>query len=298
MSDGRETRHHSAPVWGIFLLFLGVVFLLQTAGVLPWGLWQTLGNLWPVLIIVLGVAILLRHFNAWFVGLLIAAIFAATLGVAIWQYQTVPTGAMTTVYSQPVSGSTQATVILQLNASNVTVETLQRDSTNLVEVASTLTNTKDALDTSLDRNGNTARLTLNVNPFPTQAGNVRWIIRLAQGVPIDLAVTGNASTVRLSLVSATVNSIQLEGNASNLTADLPSLPPQATVNTGIKANASNIEITIPEGQHASVQSHDTLSSVNIASRFLMGSDSPSSSSGNGSVYVITVEANVSHVQIH
>jgi len=37
MSERRPRQAHGAPIWGIVLLFLGIVFLLQALDVLPWG---------------------------------------------------------------------------------------------------------------------------------------------------------------------------------------------------------------------------------------------------------------------
>ena len=292
-----RSSHHSAPVWGIFLVFLGVVFLLQTTGVLPRGLWQTLGGLWPVLIIVVGLTILLRHINVWLVSLLIAAIFGATLGLAISQYHALPVGALTTLYSQPISGIEGATVDLELNASNVIVESLPIDSTNLVEVSSTLNNVKDALDTTLDQSGSEARLSLIIKPSGAQLGNIRWVVRLAQKIPLDLTLTANASNAKLIFSDATFSALQLEGNASNIDASLAAPAPMMTVNTSVKANASNIVLTIPQGTHAAIQVHSNLSTVDVAKRFVSGPDSPKSSSGTGSSYTITVDANVSRVQV-
>jgi hypothetical protein len=90
MSEKEPQRVVSAPVWGIFLLFLGIVFLLQTSGILPWGLWGTLWRFWPVLIIIIGIGILLRGRNVWLVSLLILAILGVCLGIAAWQYGVLP----------------------------------------------------------------------------------------------------------------------------------------------------------------------------------------------------------------
>lgn len=81
-----DRRHHGIPVGGVILLFLGIVFLLQTLGVLPWGLWGTLWRFWPVVLILVGLGIILRRFNPWLVSLLILAVLLACLGVAVWQY--------------------------------------------------------------------------------------------------------------------------------------------------------------------------------------------------------------------
>ena len=86
MFEEKRQRERYAPMWGVVLLFLGIVFLLQSLDVLPWALWGTLWRFWPVLIIGIGVGVLLRRFNLWLVSALILALLFASLGIAIWQY--------------------------------------------------------------------------------------------------------------------------------------------------------------------------------------------------------------------
>ena len=104
MTEKEPERVGGVPVGGIFLLFLGVVLLLQTLNVLPWSLWGALWRFWPVLIIIIGLGILLRRYNVWLVSLLILAILGACLGIAIWQYgPSPPTGVITKSHSEPLS---------------------------------------------------------------------------------------------------------------------------------------------------------------------------------------------------
>jgi len=82
-----ETRHrYHPPLFGIFLLFFGVILLLQNLGVLAWGLWRELWRFWPVLVIGLGFRVLLRNYNPWLSSILFLVLLCASLGVAIWQY--------------------------------------------------------------------------------------------------------------------------------------------------------------------------------------------------------------------
>ncbi len=109
MSEEKRPREQYAPIWGIFLLFLGTVFLLQSLNILPWTLWQTLWRFWPVLIIVTGLGILLKGYNVWLVSVLILAVLFACLGIAIWQYEPFsPVEQNTESYSEPLNGLEQA----------------------------------------------------------------------------------------------------------------------------------------------------------------------------------------------
>lgn len=86
MSEPKPPRGHHVPLFGIFLVLLGIVLLLQTFQVLPWALWEVLWRFWPVLIIIIGLNILLRRYNPWLVSALVLALLVACLGLAIWQY--------------------------------------------------------------------------------------------------------------------------------------------------------------------------------------------------------------------
>ncbi len=137
----------ATPIWGIFLLFVGIVFLLQTLNILPWGLWGTLWRFWPVLIIVIGLGILLRRYNVWLVSLLILAIFGACLGIAIWQYSPSLSNGMTTKsYSEPLDDIERAQIEIDFNAGSITMGSLPPGSPNFVEVDSEIRDSRQAVD--------------------------------------------------------------------------------------------------------------------------------------------------------
>ena len=57
-SQGTSRR---ISVGSMILITFGVVLLLQTTRVIPWGLWRELWRFWPAIIIVFGVNLLLGH---------------------------------------------------------------------------------------------------------------------------------------------------------------------------------------------------------------------------------------------
>lgn len=87
---------------GILLVFLGIIFLLQSLSVLSWSLWGPLSHFWPVLLIIAGLNVLLKRYNEWLVGLLVVAILLASLGIAMWQQdKPLPSGSGIKGYSAP-----------------------------------------------------------------------------------------------------------------------------------------------------------------------------------------------------
>jgi hypothetical protein len=52
-------RNKKDYIWAIFLIFLGIIFLLNTTGVLPWNVWLQILNYWPVFLILGGLRLIL-----------------------------------------------------------------------------------------------------------------------------------------------------------------------------------------------------------------------------------------------
>ncbi len=80
MAENERRGNNITITWGIFILSLGVVLLLQATGVLEWRLWGTLWKFWPVLIIALGLAIIIPRRLGW----LLAATEIVALGICVW----------------------------------------------------------------------------------------------------------------------------------------------------------------------------------------------------------------------
>jgi hypothetical protein len=54
-------RSTAALLVPIVLIGAGVVLLLNTLGIVPWGSWSEIGRFWPVLVIASGLSILWRN---------------------------------------------------------------------------------------------------------------------------------------------------------------------------------------------------------------------------------------------
>ena len=54
----KEYERDGSYVWAVFLIFVGVIFLLNTTNVVPWSVWSVLWKFWPVFIVLAGLRIL------------------------------------------------------------------------------------------------------------------------------------------------------------------------------------------------------------------------------------------------
>ena len=58
-SDTWNAQTSDRIIWGFFLIFAGVIFMLNTQNVLPWDIWREVAGFWPLLVIFAGLQIVL-----------------------------------------------------------------------------------------------------------------------------------------------------------------------------------------------------------------------------------------------
>ena len=201
MSGQKPQKVIATPIWGIFLLFVGIVFLLQTLNILPWGLWGTLWRFWPVLIIVIGLGILLRRYNVWLVSLLILAIFGACLGIAIWQYSPSLSNGMTTKsYSEPLDDIERAQIEIDFSAGSITIGSLPFGSPNFVEVDSEVRDSRQTISVDFHQQDGEGKLHLStVNQWGWGGDRSRWEVNFTRRIPLTISIKSAASNLEMEL---------------------------------------------------------------------------------------------------
>lgn len=300
MPEERQSGRHYAPVWGIFLLFLGIVFLLQTLDVLSWELWGTLWRFWPVLLIVIGLGFLLRRFNVWLVSGLILVLLFGCLGIAIWQYEpSSPPGEISQSYSELLDGLEQAQVEIDFSLGTLRVSRLPSSSLNFVEADSTARNADMRVDFS--RQDSEGKLYLTKEQvslsFQNEEDN-RYQVRLTRNIPLTLDIKSTVSDNELDLSELEVTELRLSVDAGNCKVTMPSST--ETVNAYMEANVANLEVDIPDGVSARIQANTDLGSFDIdGSRFQKQGDyyiSEDFDTAQNRIY-LEIDSNLSRVQI-
>ncbi len=268
MAEKRPHRVVDAPIWGIFLLFLGVVFLLQTLNVLPWALWGTLWRFWPVLIIIIGLGILLRRSNVWLVSLLILAILGACLGIAIWQHGASLTGGVVTKsYSEPLNDIERAQIEIDFSAGSITIDSLSPTSPNFVEANSEVRNSQQTMKVNFHQQDGEGQLYLStVNQQFWGEGGIRWEVNFTRNIPLSINIKSAASNMNLDFSKLKVTELRLDVDVGNYKVTMPSS--SGTTHAYIEADVANIEVTIPDKVAARIQIDTGLSVSDIdESRF-------------------------------
>ncbi len=234
---------------------VGVVLLLQTLGILPWGLWGILWRFWPALIIIIGISILFRRYNVWLVSLLILAILGACLGIAIWQYGlSPPAGTATKSYSEPLGDIERAQIEVDFTAGKVNIGSLPSYSLNLVEAASEVGGSKGGIKIDfqrLDSEGSLYLSTDRVNWRFWGAGGIRWEVNFTRSIPLALNIKSTLSNMELDLSQLKVTMLRLDVDAGNCKVTMPASA--GTTNIKVEADMANVEVNIPDGVAVIIQ---------------------------------------------
>jgi hypothetical protein len=232
--------------WGVFLVAAGGVMLVAQGGAVDSGTVAEALRLWPVAVIALGVALLLRRTRFGLAGGMVAAAMPGLLlgGLVVAAPQLAP-GCGDVV---PASYTTRqgtfdgaATVDLRLACGDVSITTVPGSGWQLE--AGNVPGAVPAVDASAHRLS--VASSGQVRPFDFFRGGDTWRLALPVGNTMDLTAEVNAGRGRFDLAGARLGNVRLTANAADVHADLG----QATVSTlSMNVNAAAAWLRLPAAQ--------------------------------------------------
>lgn len=258
-------------VWPIILISLGVLFLLNTLNVLPWGVWQTLWRLWPVILILVGVDLLLGRISPWLsaaVALLVIGAVAVWLAVAApalgWGWAG-PAAPAQQRLVEPLNGASEASLDVKFGAGRLMVNALEEGTGSLMEGEFWHRRGEDGVEKALSRRNGVANLSLTVPPgrwtFPGSQADEEWRVFINPDIPTSLRVQVGAAEADLDLRDLEMKEVSVDAGASALRVEMPAAAGHTVAR--IKVGAADLKIEIPEGVAARISTKSGLASVNV-----------------------------------
>ena len=256
--------------WGVFLILVGAVPLLVRSGYLDAVQVGRLWQLWPLILVGVGVGLILRHTPFDFVGGLIVA---ATVGLMVGGLLGVGVGSISTGFCGSDSGSVAfpsrdgtfagpGSVDLRLDCGQMTVAVAPGSVWHVAgSDADGSGPTVDSTDASLSvrsRPGNGA-------PFFGFGARDTWQITVPDATTIDVDLRVNAGSANVDLGGASLGGLHLQQNAGSAVVDLATVKaigvldarlnagslgltlPNATLTGTIIANAGSVRLCAPAG---------------------------------------------------
>ncbi len=246
--------------WPILMIGAGVAFLYNYFGPQTWLSWTQILQLWPILLIAVGIDVIFRGQKGWksLLGIIIsivligAAVLLALQGVKIQaDYVQIDEG-----YSVGVE-SAELDLTLSVGEFQLGLESSKG---KLVYGSITPGTVVDDLD---EVNGNLSYELKSTKPsfFPHTA---RWQLGLTPDLPLELTIDNSVGEMLLDLVNLELNALVVNQGIGRMVVELPE---DISEDVLLKQGVGVIEIEIPEGVGIAVDAKNGLTKVKLPADF-------------------------------
>ncbi len=233
----------------LILIGIGVVVLLANTGVLSQPAVERLGDLWPMLLVILGLQLILNHTLPRRQATLIGLAVSAVIVIGAVAYATLAPA--TSVGAQKVDASAQSggltAATLDLNYSAATVDVNAADlGDRLYQVHVDYPGGENPPTISLNHENGRLEIheTSSFSPFHLFGSNRRHIVlALTDRIPWTIQVGGGATNLSLDLRHLQLTKLDVSGGANRMDAQLPAA--KGTVMLEVSGGASNLTLRAP-----------------------------------------------------
>lgn len=254
----------------VFLIGLGIIFLLDNFGHLPWSAWDLILRLWPVLIIAIGLDIFLGRRSAW--GSLLALILMlAILTGALWLVDMGTVAEPNTFKWKPDASISHIDANLSPAVGSLRVNFLPTGD-SWAEGSLLLQKSEDINSQMLSDGTFTIKTERGKFFSPVgKAARWKWDINFSPKIPIDIKVNMGVGEIELNLGNLDVNQLDANLGIGKITIILPKQTLRGKVNCAIGETV----IVLPRGSEAQFKVDSGITAVNVPSGF----------SHNGDLYI-------------
>jgi hypothetical protein len=259
--------YRNRVLFPLVLIGIGIVVLLANTGVLSAQAVERLGDLWPLLLVILGLQLILNQTlsrqQATVIGLgataiiVVAAVAYAALAPAA------PFGTQRFDSSARLGGLSAASLDLNYGAASIDVKA-GGVGDYLYQARVDYPAGENPPTISLDRETGALQIheSSSFSPFHLFGGRRRNVqLTLTDQVPWSIQIGGGATSLRLDLRHAQLSKLEISGGANQLDAQLPT--PKGTVVISVSGGPNNVAIVAPAHSQWRVAVSGGISAVTI-----------------------------------
>jgi hypothetical protein len=245
-------RHYRGFFWPAVLILIGVVALLANAGLISTDRLALLSDLWPLILIVIGLEIIARRAlqgAAGDVAAVLIVLIAAGGALAYVALAPNPGATHTLDSSAPLGSLSHAAVEVDVGAATITMSGDTTLEGKLYQAHIEYSGSKP--DVSLNRSKGTLQISQANNGFAFQTRHFNLNLQLNTSLPWTITSNAGASTETYSLTAVHVSSMDINTGASR--EDITLGPPSGAVPITINGGALTVHLHRPAGVGASVR---------------------------------------------
>lgn len=244
------TRGYRTFFWPAVVILIGLVWLLVDIGQIPADRLVLLVNLWPLVLIVIGLEIIVRRTLQGAIGDLAAAlvVLLAVVGSAAYIVASPSPAAMHTLDVSGVATNLhEATLEVDAGASTINISAGEGSTLYRAHIEYP----GPQPDVSFDPSGGTLRISQrNTNPFGIETGHFTLDLQLSPDVTWHIQENTGAATDTMNLPNVKVSGVEINTGASHEEITLG--PPSSVVPIQINGGALTVRVHRPNGVEAVV----------------------------------------------
>jgi hypothetical protein len=291
MSTGRV-------ILALILIAIGLFVLAGNLDLLDWDLLAGLWQLWPLLLIILGIGLFFGRRRPGLAWVLIGLVVLVGVALAVFAIDVDSRRLAEDNFVGPqVAGTQSGLMVANLGALELDIRGEEMD--NLVEADFRVRGNMEISDTGpggdyeVEFSQETGSF---VFPFFDDDGGQSADIRLAAGVPWSIDIDIGAADANLDLRRVSLASLQLDAGASSLDVRLgEDVQPGAVVS--IDGGAGSFDISVPESLTVTVRTDTGLSSNDLDEGFEEIEDDVYLHDGGGPEVEVVLRAGVSSLNV-
>lgn len=262
-SEGRKAKK-GISFGPILIVLLGVVFLFNNFGLLPWEIWQNLWKFWPILLILFGIEVLLgRSSSLKTILILLALIFLIPIFLILNPLTGNPLATESLNFEKPLGNLTKTEVVMNLPSNKLHLDSLEANSDRVIFANIKYSKLFPAAEITEERSFGQAKYTFSQPqkylPFSSNIGNT-VDLKLSRLIPHSLFVKANTGVFDLVLDDLNLPLIEIDSGASQVNIRYAK---NVSNKTFIKVAAARISLTIPADLQAEIKVDSAIESIKI-----------------------------------
>lgn len=287
---------------GAILIVLGALFLGANFGYVDWGFVASLWQLWPLILIMVGVQLFLGSRHQWLAALLMLIILAGGAALVLLGEERAPwfygASLTTTAIEGPASAGVRAAEA-RIDVGAARLDIGSRPGSSMA--TGTFESRSDPSVTHKVSNGTYAlevRQEKGVRIFPINVGGDRLMLDLAEGIPWTIDLNTGAADANLDLTDLTLKELTVDAGASSLDLTVGSSVANGVARVVIKGGAGSYTLRLPQDLDITLSIDTGLSSTNVDDDFQKSGDVwRHTGTGSGGELTVDIDAGVSSIDV-
>jgi len=265
-----ENKNRSAYIFGLILVVVGLIFLLNTLGIATFRIWYFIIKFWPLILIIIGLNMILKKSKLWWIiPILVLVIFVG----AIFMPEAVMRRFNTDIFIMDSNNGERAGVYQEdkeydNEITNFDIELIYganrlhidrvRDNDNLYDLDLDYRNAQPNIYYKMFNNK--AELKIEQSKKINIGLNSEiWRVGLSGRVPINLNLKAGAGDLILDLKELQVNNLQIDAGLGQLDIKYPDRDNKTIINAG----AGNIKLSIPSQTALRIEANSVINNNNF-----------------------------------